>query len=437
MDQVSIKATRLEGEVLLPPDKSIAHRLAILGAIADGNSFIRNYPVSADPQSTLSCLRRLGVRITTTTPGEICIHGRGMYGLRRARAPLDCGNSGTTMRLLAGMLAGQFFPTTLIGDASLGLRPMRRIASPLREMGATVSLQDGHAPIDMGASTGLSGITYTLPVPSAQVKSCVLVAGLYAHGETTVVETTRSRDHTERMLGLDVAEAGGRRRICVRAVNRIAPFDTTIPRDFSAAAFFLVAGSIVSGGAISLPGVGLNPTRTALLEVLTEMGAAIEVKNRRTDGVEPLADLVVRPSRLKAISIRGALISNLIDEIPILAVAALCAEGRTEVRDASELRIKECDRIDATVRNLQALGGEVEEFSDGFAVVGRRPLAGTSVDSFDDHRIAMAMGVAGLVSQGTTTVHRASAARISFPGFWQALRGLTPEGDAPGARFRG
>ncbi len=418
----------MRGVVQLPADKSIAHRLALLAAIADGNSSIHNYPRSADPQSTLSCLRQLGVGMEAGADGSFTIHGRGLRGLRCADAPLDCGNSGTTMRLLSGILAGQTFASTLTGDRSLRGRPMRRIAEPLRRMGARVDLREGRAPVRIRPSAGLNGMIYDLPVPSAQVKSCVLFAGLYARGTTTVVETARSRDHTERLMGLAVKEESGCRLISVTEGHELPAFEAAIPGDFSAAAFFLVAGSIVPDGAIRLPGVGLNPTRNAFLGVLRDMGADIETSNLHTAGAEPAGDLVVRPSRLRGITIGGAIISNLIDEIPVLAVAALCAEGRTVVRGAAELRVKECDRIAATVTNLRALGADVEEFPDGFAVIGGKPLMGTALQSFDDHRIAMAMGVAALVSSGTTTVHGAQAAGVSFPRFWQALQELAERG---------
>lgn len=427
MKQTVSSASRLSGEIQLPADKSVAHRLALLAAVADGTSVIRNYPLSADPQSTLSCLRQLGVEIETRSDGATAVQGRGLRGLRRADAPLDCGNSGTTMRLLSGILAGQPFASTLTGDTSLRARPMRRIAEPLRRMGACVELQDGHAPVRISASADLHGMVYDLPVPSAQVKSCVLLAGLYAKGSTTVIERACSRDHTERLLGLAVQEKSGRRLVTITEGHRVSPFVATIPGDFSAAAFFLVAGCIVPHGLIRLTGVGLNPTRSALLGVLRDMGADVQTSNSRTTGAEPTGDLVVRPSRLRGITVGGAVISNLIDEIPALAVAALRAEGRTLVRGAAELRVKECDRIAATVTNLRALGADVEEFPDGFAITGGKPLSGTALLSYDDHRIAMAMGVAGLVSAGTTTVHGAGAASVSFPGFWQALRQLSAD----------
>lgn len=415
------QAQSLLGLVELPPDKSIAHRAALLAALADGTSRLVNYPSAADPQSTLSCLRQLGVPIYEDAHGILVVEGRGLEGLRAPNQPLDCGNSGTTMRLLAGILAGQPFASTLVGDASLSRRPMERIAAPLRQMGAVVTLTDGHAPLYVQGRRPLRNITYRLPVPSAQVKSCVLLAGLFAEGETIVIESVPSRDHTERMLGLNVVELNGERYLTVQGGMRIPARTWAIPRDFSAAAFFLVASTLVPDSEIRLPGVGLNPSRSALLDVLRAMGANIQVENERVYGGEPIADLVVRSSTLHGVQVAGTIIPNLIDEIPVLAVAATCAHGRTEIRDAAELRVKETDRIAAMAENLQALGARVEVFDDGLAIEGRCRLRGTTVRSFDDHRIAMAMGVAGLVAEGETLIEGAECARISFPGFWEVL----------------
>ncbi len=412
------------GEVALPADKSVAHRAALLAALAEGTSQIVNYPAAADPQSTLSCLRQLGVVIAEEAD-YLRVEGVGLHGLQPPRAPLDCGNSGTTMRLLAGILAGQPFDSTLTGDASLSRRPMDRIATPLRAMGAHLTLTDGHAPIHIRGGQRLRGIEYPLPVASAQVKSCVLLAGLYAEGTTAVIETSPSRDHTERMLGLDTFEIGGRRSLTIDGGRRWAGRTWAVPRDFSAAAFFLVAGAVAPRGEIRLPGVGMNPSRTAFLDVLRAMGVGVSVAHERTHGGEPLADLVVRPSALHGVTVAGAMIPNLIDEIPILAVAAACAEGPTEIRDAAELRVKETDRLKAMAVNLRALGAAVEEREDGLRIEGGRPLHGATVDSFGDHRIAMAMAVAGLVADGSTTITGADCVGVSFPGFWGELARLT------------
>jgi 3-phosphoshikimate 1-carboxyvinyltransferase len=327
------------------------------------------------------------------------------------------------MRLLSGILAGQRFGSVLTGDESLRQRPMERVADPLSAMGARVSLQDGHAPIRIRAvQSGLAPIEYRLPVASAQVKSCVLLAGLYADGDTVVLEPTPSRDHTERMLGLEVEEVGGERRLVVKDGHTIPATTWTVPGDFSGAAFFLVAGSLVPNSELRLDDVGLNPSRTALLEVLDGMGADITVENERVQGREPVGDIIVRSASLSGVDVGGRLIPNLIDEIPVIAVAAACAEGRTEIRDAEELRVKETDRLHAMAENLKALGAEVKEREDGLLIDGNGPnLLSSTVRSFGDHRIAMAMGVAGLVAHGTTTINDAECAKVSFPGFWDEL----------------
>ena len=417
-------ADSFSGRAHLPADKSVAHRAALLAAIADGPSVLHNFPSSADPQSTLSCLRQLGVPIETSPDDSVTIHGVGRSGFSTPAAPLDCGNSGTTMRLLSGVLAGQPFGSELTGDASLSSRPMERIARPLRTMGATISLTDGHAPIRIQPSDNLTGIHYKLPVPSAQVKSCVLLAGLWAKGQTIVHETVRSRDHTERMLNLTIRSSDDGRTIHSDSSCTIPHGTFTLPGDFSAAAFLLVAGSIAGTAPVYMSGVGLNPSRTGLLAVLRRMGANIQVSDRRTSGVEPLGDLSVRQNPLHGVTVRGEEIPNVIDEIPIIAVAGAFAQGVTTIRDATELRYKECDRIQATVTNLRTLGAKVEEFEDGLAVTGMVPLNGARVSSYDDHRIAMAMGVAALGAHGTTTIEDAHAAVVSFPEFWDTLAAL-------------
>ncbi|HEX7072330.1 MAG TPA: 3-phosphoshikimate 1-carboxyvinyltransferase, partial [Rhodothermales bacterium] len=367
MSQIVSKARGLRGRVSLPADKSIAHRAAILSALADGTSEIIGYPTSNDPQSTLQCLRQLGVSIESED-GSTFVHGRGLYGLQAPVDPLDCGNSGTTMRLLAGVLAGQQFDSTMIGDESLSRRPMGRIADPLALMGADLVLTDGRPPVRVRGRYPLKTIRYVLPVASAQVKSCILLAGLYADGETSVVERLPSRDHTERMLQLDTFNDGTERVISVRGGHQIPAQTWRVPCDFSAAAFFLVAGSIVPDSEIEIPDVGLNPTRTGLLDVLRAMGARIDVKNERSFGGEMIGDLTVRSAELHGVRVDGELIPRLIDEVPILAVAAACARGRTEIREAAELRVKETDRIDVMSRNLRAMGAHVEEFEDGLAI---------------------------------------------------------------------
>ena len=424
-------AAALAGSPRLPADKSISHRAAILAAVADGESEIVGFSDAADPRSTLACLRALGVEAETRddvlgpdgTP-SLFVQGRGLEGLREPAGPLDCGNSGTTMRLLAGLLAGRPFPSTLVGDASLSARPMGRIAGPLRQMGAAVALADGGAPVTLRGGA-LAGVAYRLPVASAQVKSAVLLAGLSASGTTTVVEPVATRDHTERMLGLDVLEIGGERHVSVDGGTRVRARQWVVPRDLSAAAFFLVAGSIAEAATIGLSGVGLNPTRSGVLNVLRAMGADVRVSNERERAGEPLADLRVEaPGGLAGVEIGGALVPNLIDEIPVLAVAAACAQGRTTIRDAAELRVKETDRIAATAAFLRAMGADIDERPDGLVIEGGRPLQSAEVDAQGDHRIAMAAAVAALAASGPTTIRGAEAAAVSFPRFWNALESV-------------
>lgn len=416
---------RIAGSPALPADKSIAHRTALLAALADGKTEIIGYPDAEDPQSTLRCLTQLGVQIEKTK-NALIIHGVGKKGLRRPKEPLDCGNSGTTMRLLTGILSGQLFESVLTGDASLSARPMERIAAPLREMGAQIELDNGHAPITLKRSA-LHGITYRLPVASAQVKSCMLLAGLFASGKTTVIEPQATRDHTERMLDLPVAIIDGERHITVDPHTVIPSGMRRIPRDISAAAFFLSAAAILPNASLELKGVGNNPSRTAFLDTLRAMGGIFLVQNERTEGNEPIADIRAYPSPdgLRGVEVGGEIVSNLIDEIPVLAAAATYAQGTTVIRDARELRVKETDRIAATAEVLRAMGASVEEHEDGLQIEGEKRLQGGDVDAAGDHRIAMAAAVAALGAEGPTTIHGAEAAAISFPGFWEALRSVT------------
>lgn len=417
-------ADSLVGSVDVPSDKSIAHRSILFAAISEGTSRILGFPDAADPQSSLACVRALGIPVEEEG-GNLVVHGQGLHGLQKPAGDLDCGNSGTTMRLLSGILAGQPFDTRLIGDASLSVRPMRRIIDPLQEMGAQLSAVDGHAPLVIyGPEAPLKAISYRLPVASAQVKSCVLLAGLYADGETSVIESEASRDHTERMLGLSRFETGEDRIISV--TGGVAPPARmwSIPGDFSAAAFLLVAASLLEGSLVRMPRVGLNPTRTGLMDVLRAMGADIRIENEREVSGEPIGDLVVKSARLSGIRVDGDIIPNLIDEIPILAVAGALAEGVTEIRDAGELRHKESDRIAAVVTGLRAMGAKVEEFEDGLAVTGGRALTGADIATHHDHRIAMAFAVAGLTAKGQTRIQDAGIADVSFPGFFDVLDAL-------------
>ncbi|NND70500.1 MAG: 3-phosphoshikimate 1-carboxyvinyltransferase [Rhodothermales bacterium] len=415
----------LAGAPSLPGDKSIAHRAAILAAIADGDSILANFPESADPQSTLSVLGQLGVPIVTERDG-VHVEGVGIDGLVKPETPLDCGNSGTTMRLMAGVLSGCPFESTLVGDESLSQRPMNRIADPLRKMGARVDLVDGLPPVTI-VGGNLKPIDYDLPVASAQVKSCILLAGLSVDEPTTVFESIQTRDHTERMLGLDSILIGGKRAISSSSGDRPGGRTWVIPKDFSAAAFFLAAGSIIPNSKLVLQGVGINPTRTGLLTVLRAMGAELTVINERSFSGENIADIGVESAPLHGLAVSEEIVPNIIDELPILAVAATQASGTTIVRGAGELRVKESDRIHAIVSNLTILGADITEHEDGFEIHGPTRLRGGHVDSFNDHRIAMVMSIAGLVADGQTVVRGGECADVSFPGFLREIENLSVE----------
>ncbi|MDH7486704.1 MAG: 3-phosphoshikimate 1-carboxyvinyltransferase [Anaerolineae bacterium] len=437
MSSLSVRSgTPLRGRVRVPGDKSISHRALLLGAIAEGESRVSGFLPAADCLATLRCLRGLGVKIETPSPipspyaGEgsqgvtLIVHGRGLHGLHPPQGPLDCGGSGTTMRLLSGILAGQPFRSVLTGNAQLSRRPMARVAIPLRQMGARVTDTDGHAPLLIEGGH-LRGIDYTLPVASAQVKSAILLAGLYADGPTTVREPVPTRDHTERMLqamggGLRIADCGLR----IEPGERLQALDIVVPGDFSSAAFLIVAATLVPGSEVTIAGVGVNPTRTGALEVLKAMGAHIEVKNEGDCGGEPVADLRVRAGELSAMEIGGAIIPRLIDELPLLALVATQARGMTVIRDAAELRVKETDRIATTVAELRKLGAQIEARPDGFVVRGPTPLRGAEVDSHGDHRLAMTLAVAGLLAEEETRVHDVECIADSFPGFVETLRRL-------------
>ncbi|MCL5025892.1 MAG: 3-phosphoshikimate 1-carboxyvinyltransferase, partial [Chloroflexi bacterium] len=353
---------------------------------------------------------------------RVRVNGVGLDGLREPPDVLDAGNSGTTTRLLSGILAGQPFLSVITGDASLRRRPMDRIAQPLRRMGATVLARaGGRLPLAISGG-GLQGIEYALPVASAQVKSCILLAGLYAAGRTTVVEPAPARDHTERMLramGVEVSREGN--RISLAGGQQPQGIDIEVPGDVSSAAYFLVAGAVVPGSEVLVENVGVNPTRPGALEALAAMGAEVALENRRDVGGEPVADLRVRGGRLRGTEIGGEIIPRLIDELPVLALAATQAEGRTLVRDAAELRVKESDRIHTVVTELQKMGARIEEQPDGFVVEGPTPLRGAGVGSYGDHRLAMSLAVAALVARGDTTISDAECVNVSFPGFMDTL----------------
>ncbi len=423
----------------LPGDKSISHRAAMLSALAEGTTTITNFSTGADCASTLACLRQLGVEITRDGT-QVRVRGRGRDGLRAAATALDCGNSGSTMRMLAGLLATCAFTSELTGDDSLRGRPMRRIIAPLTALGVTVESSGEFAPLRVHGANSLQAITYETPIASAQVKSCVLLAGLGAHGRTTVRERgTLTRDHTERMLrwlGVSVATRTTQENGVTTYVHsldgpaRLTARDLSVPGDISSAAFFLAAAAMLPGSDVTLPQVGLNPTRAQLLATLEALGADIAVSDEHIEGGEPVGTLRVRgngtlvPKHSNANYLRGATVAAMIDELPMLAVLGTQVAGGLTIRDAQELRVKESDRIAATVANLRALGAEVEEYADGLCVKGPVRLQGAALPSFGDHRIAMAFGVAGLIATGTTEILNAECAGISFPEFFALLDGL-------------
>jgi len=414
----------LRGAIRVPGDKSISHRALILGALAEGVSQVRGFLPAGDTLATLRAMRALGVTVEQHDAQTLTVHGRGLHGLVPPTAPIDCANAGTLIRLLAGVLAGQPFASVLDGSAQLRRRPMRRVTEPLRGMGAQIADTDGRAPLHIEPAR-LHGFTYELPVPSAQVKSAVLLAGLFADGPVTVIEPGPARDHTERMLrgmGADVRIDGP----CVTLApgGSLAPLDVTIPGDMSSAAFPLVAALLAAEGEVRIEGVGVNPTRTGILDVLRAMGARVTLANPRDEAGEPVADLVVRRAALRGAEIGGDLIVRAIDEFPALMVAATQAEGETLVTGAEELRVKETDRIAVMAGELRKLGAQIEERPDGFRVVGPQRLRGATVHGHDDHRVAMALAVAGLVADGETVVDDARCMDDSFPGFVPTLRAL-------------
>jgi len=423
LDWRSGPAGPLRGSVAVPGDKSVSHRALMFGALADGVSHIRGFLEGEDTRATAAVLQQLGVRIDTPAEGERVVHGVGLHGLRASAQALDCGNAGTGMRLLAGLLAGQAFDSTLVGDASLSKRPMRRVTDPLAAMGARIDTQDGLPPLVVRGSQRLHGIRYELPVASAQVKSALLLAGLYAQGETEIIEPHPTRDYTERMLaafGWPIAFEPGRARLSGGHVLRAT--DVDVPADFSSAAFFLVAASIVPGSELRLPAVGLNPRRTGLLEALRLMGADIRIENPRASGGEPVADLLVRHAPLHGVELPEALVPDMIDEFPALFVAAAVAKGNTIIRGAAELRVKESDRLATMATGLRALGITVDETPDGATIHGGT-LTGGTVESLTDHRIAMSFAVAGLMAQAPVRINDCRHVATSFPGFMELANG--------------
>ena len=417
----------LDGHVAVPGDKSISHRAVLIGALCDGETRVTGFGRSADTEATIEAMRALGADVLDDDVDALTVRGVGLRGLRAPGAPIDCGNAGTLMRLISGLLAGHDGRTELVGDASLSSRPMERIAEPLRRMGATVETTEGHAPLVVeGAS--LRAIDYELPVASAQVKSAILLAGVQADGATTVVEPFPTRDHTERML--EAAGARVTRRpssVTVEGGASLRLPEVAVPGDISSAAPFLVGAAIVPGSAVTVHGVGLNPRRAGLLDVLERMGVRIAIYNRRSIGGEPAGDVEVRASDLVGATITAEEVPSLIDELPILAVAACHARGETVVRGAEELRAKESNRIEAVVEELRRIGGHIRATTDGFRIKGvPARLRGGVVDSRGDHRLAMLGAIAGVASREGVELRGAGAAATSFPGFFEVLEQIAP-----------
>ncbi len=426
------QATPLSGTIAVPGDKSISHRAVLLAALAEGVSMIRNWLPAGDTLATLEAVRALGVAVEVDERSphawDLRVEGRGLRGLRRPAGPLNCRNAGTAIRLLAGLMCGQAFPSMLDGSEQLRQRPMGRVTEPLQRMGADIRAEDGHAPLHIRPAA-LHGIEYSLRVASAQVKSALLLAGLYTSDRVRVFQPGPARDHTERMLvamgavvttqdgwvTLSEAPFGGR---------RLLPLDMTVPGDFSSAAFPLVAAAIVPHSRITIRGVGVNETRTGLLEILRQMGADVKIANQQVTGGELIADLTVGYDELHAVDVAGPTVVRAIDEFPVWAVAATQAAGPSTVRDAVELRVKEVDRIAMLAAELRRLGVELDEHDDGFTVHGPRRLRGASVDSHDDHRLGMALAVAGLAADEPTLIHDAACMADSFPGFVETMRRL-------------
>lgn len=423
LDWISHRAGPLRGTLTVPGDKSVSHRALMLSALAEGDSRISGFLEGEDTRATAAVLAQLGVSIETPAPGERLVHGVGLRGLRGSDRPLDCGNAGTGMRLLAGLLAGQTFDATLIGDESLSRRPMRRVTEPLASMGARIDAHGGLPPLHVHGGQRLRGIRYRLPVASAQVKSALLLAGLYAEGETEVVEPHPTRDYTERMLaafGWPIEFGPGQARLA--GGHALRATDVQVPADFSSAAFFLVAASLLPGSDLLLRAVGLNPRRTGLLQALRLMGANIEVLDERHSGGEPVGDLRVRHAPLHGIELPEALVPDMIDEFPALFIAAAAAEGATVVRGAAELRVKESDRIASMAAGLRALEVQVDETPDGAVITGGT-LGPGAIESHGDHRVAMSFAVAGLVAKGGVRIGDCRNVATSFPGFMELANG--------------
>lgn len=419
------KASHLKGEITIPGDKSISHRSVMFGSIAKGTTKISHYLQGADCLSTISCFEKMGIRIENNG-SSVLVHGQGLHGLKKPETILDCGNSGTTTRLISGILAAQNFPVALTGDDSIKKRPMNRIIEPLALMGAQIKSMEnnGCAPI---AITGqkLHGIHYTSKVASAQVKSAILLAGLYADGETRVTEPYVSRNHTEIMLEAFGAKVHTENTTAsIQQADELYGTEIVVPGDISSAAYFIAAGLMVPDSEILIKGVGINPTRSGILSVCREMGGSVTLLNETKGSGEPVADLLVKSSALHGVTIGGAIIPTLIDELPMIAAMACLAEGETVIKDASELKVKESNRLNVMVNALRSMGADVEETPDGMIIRGQRPLHGAVIDSKLDHRIAMTFAVLSLCAHGETTIQGRECVNISYPGFYEDLNNL-------------
>ena len=415
----------LRGELAVPGDKSISHRSVMFGALSEGITEAENFLTGADCLSTISCFRQMGISVEQNGT-SVVVHGKGLHGLTRPSGIIDAGNSGTTVRLLSGILAGQPFDSMITGDASIQKRPMKRVMTPLSQMGASITSvhENGCAPLQIKGSP-LHGIHYLSPVASAQVKSCVLLAGLYADTPTSVTEPAISRNHSELMLryfGADIQCEGT--TSTVLPDPRLVGQKVNVPGDISSAAYFIAAALLVPGSEVLLKNVGINPTRDGMLRVVRAMGGDVTLVNENTDGAEPCADLLIRSSSLHATTIEGELIPTLIDELPVIAVLAAFAEGTTVIKDAAELKVKESDRIAVMTENLKRMGADVEPTDDGMVIHGGRPLHGATINPYLDHRIAMSFAVAALAADGETKIQDADCVKISYPGFYTDLEGL-------------
>lgn len=416
----------LKGEIIIPGDKSISHRSVMFGAISRGKTTISNFLPGEDCLSTIACFRTLGVDINMDDPDKVVINGKGFEGLKEPEEILDVGNSGTTIRLMMGILSGRPFFSVIKGDVSIGKRPMTRVTKPLSQMGAIIDGREKGEFTPLAIRGGnLKGIEYTLPVASAQVKSSILFAGLQAEGVTTIYEPSKTRDHTERMIrqfGGEVTSDG--LVVSVKGGQNLHGTDVYVPGDISSAAFFLVAGAVLPDSELILKNVGLNPTRTGIIDVMKEMGADMEIINQRRDEFEPIGDIIIRTSSLKSTEIEGDMIPRLIDEIPVIALLATQAEGTTVIRDAEELKVKETNRIDTVVNELRKLGANIEATDDGMIIRGRTSLTGGTVSSHGDHRIGMMLAIAALLAKEPVYLENPDAISISYPEFFTHLQSV-------------